>query len=54
MTLFKWLQELILSAGGIFAGYGPFLWVLVKACTEMMLDFKWNGISHINGRGNKL
>lgn len=51
--LFKWLEELILSNRGIFAGFGAFLWVLVKASAEMMLDFKQNGISHIAGAGNK-
>jgi len=47
------LEKLILSNRGIFAGFGAFLWVLVKASTEMMPDFKWNGIPPITGAGKK-
>lgn len=31
---------------GIFAGFGVFFWVLVKASTKMMLDLKWKGVSY--------
>lgn len=54
MRLFKWLEELIFSNRRIFAGFGAFSWVLLKAGTEMMQDFKRNRISRITGTGNKL
>lgn len=46
MKPFKWLEKLLLSNTGIFAGFGVFFWVLVKASTEMMLDLKWKGITY--------